>query len=232
MRTEPSVAARQLILQDYPTCLLAVLGGSASRGEHNEHSDLDILVVDDSIQGLTRKTVGAYGWVVELFFLNTLDYREQFDVGVIAGNPTLQRIIVEGMVICSSHMGDKIREEAKSDLEGGPLPLTSYDLDVNRYVITEFMMDLKGTDLVVEQWFIAQKMTILLCEFVLRANRKWIGEGKTLFRLLLMHNSNVAADLEKSLQLLYVHKDKSALLHLTEKLLTPFGGPYLIGYEE
>ncbi|WP_422657425.1 nucleotidyltransferase domain-containing protein [Paenibacillus sp. EC2-1] len=232
MRTEPIVAARQLILRDYSACLLAVLGGSASRGEHNEHSDLDILVVDDSTEGLTRKTVGAYGWVVELFFLNPLDYREQFDVGVIAANPTLQRIIVEGIVICTSTVGDKIREEAKSDLEGGPLPLTSYDIDVNRYVITEFMMDLKGSDMVVEQWFIAQKMTILLCEFVLRANRQWIGEGKTLFRLLLMHDSRVAADLERSLRLLYVHKDKSSLLELTEKLLKPFGGPYLIGHEE
>lgn len=232
MRIEPNEAARQLILRDYPDCLLAVLGGSASRGEHNEHSDLDILVVEDTIQDLSRKTVGAYGWVVELFFLNTLEYREQFDVGVIAGNPTLQRIIAEGNVIRSSSIGDMIREEAKNDLDVGPLPLTSYDLDANRYVITEFMMDLEGSDKVVEQWFIAQKMIILLCEFMLRANRQWIGEGKTLFRLLSLYDNQLAADLEKSMKLFYLHDDKVPLLDLTEKILEPFGGPYLIGYEE
>lgn len=236
MKTEPFEAARQLILRDYPNCLIAVLGGSAGREEHNEQSDLDIVVIDDSmedrIEDLHRKTIESYGWVVELFFLTTSGYREQFDVGVLAGNPTLQRILAEGKVLWSSPEGDKIREEAQSDLDYGPLPYTSFDIDAARYSITEFMMDLQGSNERVEMWFVAHKLTTLLCEFILRANQQWTGEGKTLYRLLSAFDSSIAEDLENALEMLYVHDDREALLELVPRLLYPYGGPHLIGYEE
>ncbi|MFC7679689.1 nucleotidyltransferase domain-containing protein [Paenibacillus sp. GCM10028914] len=233
MRTEPFAAARQLIFRDYPDCTLAVLGGSAGRGEHNEHSDLDIVVIDgEGSEDLSRKTVEAYGWVVELFFIASSEYREQFDAGVLAGNPTLQRIIAEGKVLRTSSIGNKIREEAKNDLDLGPLPLTSFDIDVNRYVITELMMDLRGSTKAVESWFIAQKMTVLLCEFMLRANRQWIGEGKSLFRFLSVYDASTADALEKSMALFYRYNNQEQLLELAERILEPYGGPHLIGYEE
>lgn len=232
MRMEPVVAAEQMILRDYPNCLLAVLGGSAGRGEHNEHSDLDIVVIDESVEDLRRKTLSAYGWVVELFFLTRLEYRDQFDAGVMAWNPTLQRIVGEGKVIRSSPIGEKIRQEAQCDLAYGPLPLTSFDIDVARYTITEYMMDLKGTVEGVESWFVAQKLTTLLCEFILKVNTQWMGEGKTLYRLLSAFDAKIADNLEKALEQLYRHQNRDALINLAAQLIEPFGGPYLIGYEE
>ncbi|SMF80898.1 Nucleotidyltransferase domain-containing protein [Paenibacillus uliginis N3/975] len=232
VKTEPFEAAKQLISRDYPNCLIAVLGGSAGRGEHNEQSDLDIVLIDDSVEDFNRKTIESFGWVVELFFLTTSGYREQFDAGVMAGNPTLQRILAEGRVIHSRPEGEKIREEAQNDLDYGPLPYTSFDIDVARYAVTEFMMDLKGSDKRVEMWFIAQKLTTLLCEFILRANQHWTGEGKTLYRLVSAFNSSIAADLEDALERLYLYDDREALIELVPRLLEPYGGPHLIGYEE
>ena len=49
MRMEPVEAAERVIQHDYPDCLLAVLGGSASRGEYNEQSDLDIMVLERGV---------------------------------------------------------------------------------------------------------------------------------------------------------------------------------------
>lgn len=229
---EPIDAAEQLILRDYPNCLLAILGGSAGRGEHNEQSDLDIVVIDESVQDLTQRTIGAYGWIIELFFLTKTEYREQFNAGVIAGNPTLQRMVTEGIVIRMSSIGKQVREEAHNDLNMGPLPLTSYDIDVNRYVITELMRDLEGSVRSVEKWFIVQKLTLLLGEFILRANRQWIGEGKALFRLLSNFDSNLAVDVEMSLESFYRYDDQVPLLRLIDKVLEPYGGPHLIGFEE
>lgn len=232
MKMEPYEAAKELILREYPNCLIAVLGGSAGKGEHNEKSDLDIVVIDDTIEDLSRKTIEANGWVVELFLLTTSGYRELFDAGVMAGNPTLQRILAEGKILRNSPEGEDIREEAKCDLDYGPLPYTSYDIDAARYMITEYLMDLQGSDKRVERWFITQKLTILSCEFILRVNQQWTGEGKTLYRLLSEFNSSMAEDLESSLERLYLHNEEEALLNWTSKLLEPYGGLHLIGYEE
>lgn len=225
--------AERLIRREYPDCLLAVLGGSAGRGEHNEFSDLDIVVVDDEVtDSYERKTIEAEGWVVELFFLNPSGYRAIFDEGVMAANPTLQRILAEGRIIVSTPAGMEVREEARMDLEYGPLPLTTYDLDAGRYMITEHMMDFKGARKWVEVWFAAQKLTTQLSEFLLRANNRWIGEGKTLFRMLAAFDAKTAADLEYALEMLYRHDRKEELLELATRLLEPYGGPYLVGYEE
>ncbi|NMO96529.1 nucleotidyltransferase domain-containing protein [Paenibacillus lemnae] len=233
MRNEPKAVAERLVLSQYPNCLLAVLGGSAGRGEHNEYSDLDIVIVDDLVtESYARKTIAVEDWIVELFFLNSAGYEDMFDAGVQSGNPTLQRILTEGIIIASTPEGLKVREAAQSDLEYGPMPFSSYDLDVSRYAITEYMMDLRSLTRPVEIWFTAQKLTILLCEFHLRVRQHWIGEGKTLFRLLERHDPETAERMDQALTFLYVDNDKEPILQLSEHILAPYGGPFLKGFED
>lgn len=45
MRNSPAEAAQTFVSQHYPDCMLAVLGGSASINQHDEASDLDIVVL-------------------------------------------------------------------------------------------------------------------------------------------------------------------------------------------
>lgn len=233
MRKKPVEVAERLVHRDYPDCLLAVLGGSASRGEHTEFSDLDIVIVDDQVtDSYERNTVEFENWIVELFFLNSMGFREIFDAGVEVSNPTLQKILAEGIILRSTPEGLEVREEARQDLEYGPMPWSSFDIERQRYIITEYMMDLKGASAYMDVWFTANRLSTILCEFVLRSNNRWIGEGKTLYRLLALFDGQKAAELEEALERLYRHNQKDRLLSLAARWIEPFGGPFLTGYVE
>ena len=142
MRLEPTDAAKRVIQLNYPDCLLAVLGGSASRGEYNEQSDLDIIVIERDGYDFSRKTIEAHGWIVEIFILSSSSYREYFDEGVLAANPSLQRMVAEGTVLRSVPEGEEVRAAARSDLNYGPMPLSLSDIAEYRYMLTEFLLDL------------------------------------------------------------------------------------------
>lgn len=127
MRLEPTEAAIRVMQRNYPDCLLAVLGGSASSGEYNEQSDLDIIVIERDGYDFSRKTIEAHGWIAEIFILSLSSYREYFDEGVLAANPSLQRMVAEGTVLRSLPEGEEVRADARNDLIYGPMPLSSSD---------------------------------------------------------------------------------------------------------
>lgn len=232
MKMEPILAAERIIEEKYPDCTLAVLGGSAGRGEFNEFSDLDIAVVERDGEEYQRKTIEAYGWVVELFLLPLGSYRTWFDQGVMAGNPTLQRIVAEGKVLRCTPEGGEVRHDAINDLNYGPLPLASSDIDAYRYMITEYVSDLKSVRSGAEVWFTVQKLTSLVSEFTLRIHNHWTGEGKTLFRLLSDFDPAISQRLEQALEALYRRDERGELLNLCADMLKPYGGFLLVGYEE
>lgn len=232
MRMEPVEAAERIIQHAYPDCLLAVLGGSASRGEYNEQSDLDIIVIERDGHDFSRKTIEAHEWIAEIFILSLFSYREYFDEGVSAANPSLQRMVVEGAVLRALPEGEEVRAEARSDLNYGPMPLTLTDIDEYRYMLTEYLLDLKSPRRDGEKWFTVHKIAAILCDFVLRVNREWTGEGKTLFRLFNRYDSILGERLEAALGAMYRQDDPSVLMAFTEEMLHPYGGKLLIGYEE
>ncbi|QCT03357.1 DNA polymerase beta domain protein region [Paenibacillus algicola] len=231
-RQEPLEAARQVVQEHYRNCLLAVLGGSAARGEANEHSDLDIVIVDDgATDDFDRRTVQSGGWVVEIFLLHSSGFEEMFDAGVVAANPTLQIMLTEGKVIVTTPEGEEVRKAAQRDLDYGPMPLTSYDIAESRYTITEYMMDLVGAARPGELYFTAQKLSTLLSEFYLRVHLQWVGEGKTLFRRLESFNPAIAGGLEQALMTLYKSGETRPLLAAADEMLAPYGGRMLAGQE-
>ncbi|WP_339266346.1 nucleotidyltransferase domain-containing protein [Paenibacillus sp. FSL K6-1330] len=232
MRMEPVEAAERIIQYDYPDCLLAVLGGSASRGEYNEQSDLDIIVIERDGHDFSRKTIEAHGWIAEIFILSLSSYREYFDEGVIAANPSLQRMVVEGTVLHALPEGEEVQAEARSDLNYGPMPLMLTDINEYRYMLTEYLLDLQSPRRDAEKWFTVHKIAAILCDFVLRVNREWTGEGKTLFRLFNRYDSILGERLEAALTAMYRQDDPSVLMAFTEEMLHPYGGKLLIGYDE
>lgn len=232
VRKDALEAAKCLVEQDFPGCSLAVLGGSVTMDQATLYSDLDIVIYDDNRELPFRRTVMASGWITELFILNSSSYRELFDAGIHAGNPTLQRIIAEGEVILASDDGLDILEEARADLAYGPMPWGSYELDQARYEITEHIQDLKGSAQRCETWFVVSRLSEALCKLMLRANNQWIGEGKHLIRNLKGFDAEKAAALETALAQLYRNDTLEQLIDLSLQWLEPYGGPLLEGYEE
>lgn len=232
MRKKAIEAAEKLIHSEFPACMLAVLGGSVIKAEANPYSDLDIVILDDETDFPFRKTLKAYGWIIELFILNSNSYREIFDAGIYEANPTLQRILTEGIVIKADAEGKGILEEAREDLSYGPMPWNTHEIDHARYEITEHIEDLKGSVRRGETWFIANKLSVLLCKFVLRVNCRWVGEGKHLFRILTSFAPNIGEQLECALDELYRNNNLTPLMNLSLEIIEPYGGPLLEGFEE
>ena len=72
MRLKPINAAENFIKLHFPNCSAALLSGSASRGEHKENSDLDIVIIDQTLPSAYRESFFEFGWRIEAF-LHTRD---------------------------------------------------------------------------------------------------------------------------------------------------------------
>lgn len=232
IRKQVLAVAERLVQQHFPACSLAVLGGSVAKDQATLYSDLDMVIYDNSKQFPFRKTIMASGWVVELFILNSLSYRDIFDAGIHEGNPTLQRIVVEGEIIWADEEGHRIVGEARADLDYGPMPWGDYELEQARYEITEHIHDLQGSVQRCETWFVVNRLSEALCKLALRANGQWIGEGKHLIRNLREFDPEKATTLERALAELYQNDAIGQLIELSLQWLVPYGGPLREGYEE
>jgi len=231
MRPSPIEAAARYVAAEHPGCLLAVLGGSAGRGEHGPDSDLDLVIVERGESGRFRKVSAFSGWVIDSFILSLSGYRELFDAGLREANPSLQRMIAEGTVIRRTARGMRIVEEARADLAFGPLPWSSDEIDEARNRLSETMADLARSPSREERLFIAGRLALLAAEFHLRTSRRWIGEGKHLYRSLRECSPERAAALGAALEALCARGDPSPLLAECRSILEPFGGELIVGYE-
>jgi Nucleotidyltransferase domain. len=231
MRPSPIEAAAQYAAAAHPGCLLAVLGGSAARRAHGPDSDLDIVVVERGESDLFRKVVRFRGWVVDCFILTETNYRDWFDAGLKEANPSLQRMIAEGTVLRSAGRGPEIAEEARADLAFGPLPWSPDEIDDARNRLSETAADLLRSACPDERRFIAGRLALLAAEFLLRTNRRWIGEGKHLYRCLRDFSPEYAAKLGSALEALCARDDSAPLLDACRAILEPFGGELIVGYE-
>ncbi|RRJ65825.1 nucleotidyltransferase domain-containing protein [Paenibacillus oralis] len=232
MRNSPTEDAQTFVAQHYPDCMLAILGGSASINQHDAASDLDIVVFEKEDPGYVHKVSSFMDWIIECTVLTPENYREHYDQGLQAANPTLLRLVTGGVVLASRQNGLKFIEEAQNDLQYGPLPWSQAELDFARYTISDKIADLQGQIPRCETWFVASKLLILLSEFILRANNQWLGEGKHLYRFLQKYAPETAAELEKGLETLYLRDDPGELVRVCSRALEPYGGMLLDGYEE
>jgi len=231
MRISGQEAAGRFIDRFYPDCLLAVLGGSSGSKKETDFSDLDIVIVDDSAQGPYRATSKADDWIIECFVLTSSSYRDLFDEGIHAANPSLQRMLHEGIPIKCSEAGQGVIQEARSDLLYGPMPWSPSERDAQRYFISDFLEDIKAGGSFAESWFIVSRLVTALCEFKLRANQQWIAEGKHLFREVKKFDPPFANKLEASLQAFCLEANCEGLTNLILETLEPYGGLLLEGFE-
>lgn len=216
----------------HPHCTLAVLGGSSGRGAEDAYSDLDLVVLDDSAEYPYHRTYLQCGRNLECFVLTTAASRPILDAGIQAANPSLQRMLSEGWLIRCEPEGRFLLEEAREDLAYGPMPWSAGEIDRARFTLTERMQDVQGVGKKGERWFVAHQIAVQGSEFLLRVNRQWIAEGKHLFRALAAFDPAAAAQLESALAAMYGGDDPAPLLAWGARILDPYGGPLLEGFEE
>lgn len=232
MKTPYMEAAERFIAVHFPACEAAILAGSVVQGGSTDTSDLDIVIIDESVPGPFRRTYKAFGWVIEAFVLTEETYRYFFDQAIESAIPSLLRMCAEGVALRGHEAACGLADEARRDLLAGPPAWSRQELDRARYEIGEALHDLLGTDHRGEGIFIAGKLAEGLAAFALRTGGQWLGDGKWMYRGLERFNPGLSRELLEALNAYYKLDRKEPLAMYTLSLLEPYGGILTEGYSE
>ncbi|MBT2638322.1 nucleotidyltransferase domain-containing protein [Bacillus sp. ISL-45] len=223
-------AAQKFVEERFPDCDAALLAGSVTRGEATVTSDLDIVIFDKDISSPRRESLIAYGWPIEVFIHNLQSYKLFFESDIKRARPSLPRMVSEGKVIRESEFLPEIIDEAKRLIELGPEEWSKKEIEVKRYFITDTLDDFIGSGNKAEEIFIAGTLAQQLQEFVLRANKRWVGKSKWLVRELHHYDPVFTEQFVEAFSHYYSTGNKNMVADLAEQILEPFGGRLFDGF--
>ncbi|TLS37927.1 nucleotidyltransferase domain-containing protein [Pseudalkalibacillus caeni] len=229
MTLKPKEAASLFIKEYFPDCDVAILAGSVVRGGATNKSDLDIIVIKEDEREY-RASYKAFGWPVEVFFHNWDSPEFVMEMERRAGIPLFIRMCSDGVFLRENTRGAALKKDAMERLKKGPMPWSKDEIDQERYLLTDLVEDLEGSENDSENLFTVCTLSRKIPEFMLRTKQKWMGEGKWIFRSLKEADEQAALRLEQSLTAFFEQKDKKKLIELVDNELKPFGGRLFNGF--
>ncbi|HDX9613972.1 TPA: nucleotidyltransferase domain-containing protein [Bacillus toyonensis] len=228
---KPIEAAQSIVTSQFPNCDVALLGGSVVRGEATKTSDLDIVIVDQSLSSCYRESFYSNGWPVEVFVHNFATYKTFFKMDCDRGRPSLPQLVSEGIVLKGeSEIVEKLKREANDLLIKGPDKWTEDTMKQKRYFISDTLDDFIGASKREEELFIANLLAELIHEYVLRVNGQWLGNSKWFIRVLRRYDDQYAEQFVAAFDYFYKNGDKNVLINFTEKMLELYGGRVFEGF--
>jgi hypothetical protein len=229
-RLNPKEAASNFIIENFPTCQAALLGGSVVRGEETSTSDLDIVIIDDTISSEFRESLISQGWPIEAFVHYLKTIRDYFQSDCERARPSLPRMVSEGIPIVDHPIIHTLKEEANKLLRDGPPNWTIQTILMKRYFISDALDDFIGSTNRGEGIFIAGALGESLHEFVLRTNGRWIGASKWVVRSLKEYDQDFAEEYVEAFEQFYRNGNKQAIVRLVDSVLEPHGGRLFDGF--
>lgn len=222
--------ASRVVETYYPNCSGALLAGSVVRGEENETSDLDIVILDSNVETAYRESFSFDGMQVEAFIYNELTIREFFKSDAERARPSLPKMVVEGIVIKDCSLISDLKKEATELLENGPSQWDPLQVNIARYFITDLLDDFIGSTNSNELIFIASALSERVHEFYLRTNNHWIGQSKWIYRALKNADESFADRFASTFDEFYRFRDKEKVIEMVDHILKPFGGRLKHGF--
>lgn len=183
-KNNPVEGAQKFVHKYFPNCNGALLAGSVVRGEATETSDLDIVIFDETFPSSYRETFIEFEWPIEVFVHNGSSYKSFFEIDRERAQPSLPRMVSEGIILRDDGIIEAIKKEAEELLKEGPEKWTEKTIQIKRYFLTDTLDDFIGSSNRAEGIFIANTLAELTSEFVLRTNQRWIGTSKWIVRSL------------------------------------------------
>ena len=171
-----------------------------------------------------------YGWPIEVFVHSLTSYQTYFQRDAERARPSLPLMVAEGIVLKDSGILSTIKNEAAELLNEGPALWSEKTVMVKRYMLTDALGDLIGTQNEAEALFIANTLAESIHEFVLRTNGRWIGASKWIVRALKQYDEDFADRFVEAFDAFYKTGDREGIIRITDEVLAPFGGRLLEGY--
>ncbi|SHF37698.1 hypothetical protein SAMN05444392_11841 [Seinonella peptonophila] len=229
-KEEPKQTATRLVKQRFPHCRVAMLAGSVVRGDATVHSDLDIVIVDDTIPNPYRESLIFKDWMIEFFVHTSKSYVDFFVSDCKRGRPSLPQMCAEGKIIKDDGIATRIKEEANHLLKQGPKSWSIDELNRKRYIITDLLLDLEGSTNRAEDLFIVNSLAAITHEFVLRTNNQWIGGAKWIVRALANYDQELCHEFVQVCEQFYQHGNKQPFITFVDRVLEPYGGRLFDGF--
>jgi len=231
-RRNPLTVVKDVLNHHFPNALFAFVAGSFNRGEATTSSDIDLVVIFETLEFAWRESFMFDGWPIEAFVHDseTLNYFFQ-EVDGKDGTLSLPAMVVEGEVVpAANKLSLKLKNMAQKKLIEKPPKWTDEQIYHERYGITDLIDDLRDPRNETEAKIMIGALHEILGNFYFRANGFWSASRKHIPRQLLKLNSQFGQHWIDVFQKAY-EGDRQALIILTEEILKPFGGFLFDGYK-
>jgi predicted nucleotidyltransferase len=232
LRDEVIKIANAIRNQRYSDASVVFVAGSLVRGEGTAFSDLDLVVVYESLPNAYRESFRFEGFPVEAFVHDTETLNYFFlEVDRPSGVPSLPQMVKEGIEIPGANaVAQSLKALANSVIEMGPPALTPEDDRKLRYVITDLLDDIRDPRSYAELIATGGRLYEALADYYLRANGRWSAKGKSIPQVLERLDPTVSGKYCESFEALFRHGDPSAVIALSEELLQTRGGLFFEGH--
>jgi hypothetical protein len=222
---DPLTDSRALVAERFPGAVAAFLGDGVLSARRTATSDLDIVVVLDGPPAPFRESLRWRGWPAELFVHDADSIEVFFARDTARRKANLARMIAGGAVLADvDGAAAAVRERAQSVLAAGPPPLSTAELELRRYGLTDSLDDLAGSSDSGETTVVCWDVWTQTAELALLLAGSWLGGGKWLLRELR------AADPALADGLLRAVGDPAALTALADQVLRRAGGRLWEGF--
>ncbi|HAU0349440.1 TPA: nucleotidyltransferase domain-containing protein [Legionella pneumophila] len=226
MRTTAQETIHKLINENYSEALAVFWSGSVAQGLGNEASDLDLIIVFESLPNAYREALVYEGWAIDTFVHDreTLRYffEESRKNSGISG--LIQMILTGKEMLPTSDFSKGIIKEAYDYLKQGPSSWDKNIIDKERFLITDALEDVMYSQSHDEQIATASWLFEALSQFYFRAQNKWCASEKSIVRYLQQENPDLAREYLECFKQVFKSGDARDLKKLVEKILKPYGG--------
>jgi hypothetical protein len=149
-----------------------------------------------------------------------------------AGKPGMHHMVAEGRLQGPRPgAAERLQARARAGLAAGPPPLTSEQLEMFRYHLTDRLIDLRDERDPAEQTAIGVWVYLSLSELILRGRGAWAATGKWIPRHLKALDPALERNFSAAFEALFARHDAGPLLAFAEGALAPHGGELFEGYE-
>jgi Nucleotidyltransferase domain len=227
----PEDCIKALWADRFPTARVIFYAGSVSRGEHTPLSDLDLVVVHDSLPNAYRESFYVSGWPIEAFVHDPQTLRYFFGTDRVGGVPVLAAMVAEGRELpVANEFSRELKQLAREFLAAGPPAWTEAERSRSRYFITDLIDDVRAPRSSTEVHASLARLYEMLATHYFRVRGLWSARGKAIPRRLKEIDESFANTFDDAFRRAFTQGETAALIAMCEMVLGRDGGLLFDGY--